>query len=79
MLDRAWALLEGTFTGIFDAILWLVPSVFALLLVIGIMFLPAIVFYIVDKIKELTYKVLILAVVVQIVWTVSSLMCMVKF
>jgi hypothetical protein len=79
MLDRAWLLLEGTFTGIFDAILWLVPPVFALLLVIGIMFLPAIVFYIVDKIKELSYKMLIFAVAVQIVWIVSSLMFMVKF
>lgn len=79
MLDRAWSLLEGTFTGMFDTVVWLVPVMFSLMLVFGIMFLPAIVFYIADKIKELSYKVLIFAVAVQIVWTVSSLMFMVKF
>lgn len=79
MLDRAWILLEGTFTGIFDAVVWLTPVIFSLILVLGVMFLPAIVFYILDKIKELSYKVLIFAVAVQIVWIVSSLMFMVKF
>lgn len=79
MLDKAWLLLEGTFTGIFDAIMWLVPVVLSLPLMLGILFLPAIVFWLVNKIKELPFAVLIFAVILQVVWVFSSFMFMVKF